>query len=101
MYKNVETSDLKKSIEEVSGQNLDWFFRQWVYDPGFPEYNVSWSYNQRKKSIQVDIEQQQDPEKINLFKMPINIGIDDQVHTIWMDEKILPLSCLLARDRKW
>ncbi len=87
MLKNVETSDLKKSIEEVSGQNLDWFFRQWVYDPGFPEYNVSWSYNQRKKSIQVDIEQQQDPEKINLFKMPINVGIDDQVHTIWMDEK--------------
>ena len=39
MLKNVETSDFKKSIEEVSGQNLDWFFRQWVYDPGFPEYN--------------------------------------------------------------
>ena len=39
--KNVETIDLKKSIEVTTGQNLDWFFKQWVYEPGYPEYEVS------------------------------------------------------------
>ena len=85
--KNVETTDLKKSIEEVTGKNLDWFFRQWLYEPGFPEYDVKWSYNQRKRTIQIDIGQKQDLKKTNLFKMPINIGIDDKVHTIWVDKK--------------
>ena len=47
--KNVETMDLKKSIEVTTGQNLDWFFKQWVYEPGYPEYEVLWTHNHRKK----------------------------------------------------
>ena len=34
-YDNVETPDLKKPIEEVTGKNMDWFFKQWVYEPVF------------------------------------------------------------------
>jgi aminopeptidase N len=29
---SVETSDLQKAMEEVSGQQLGWFFEQWVYE---------------------------------------------------------------------
>ena len=45
-----KTTDLKKAIEETTGQNLDWFFKQWIYEPGFPEYDVNWKYNQRSWS---------------------------------------------------
>ena len=86
-YKNVETQDLKKAIEEISGQNLDWFFKQWVYEPGYPEYDVKWSYNQRNRTVQLKIKQTQDTTKTGLFKMPIEVRVDEHLHTVWVDKK--------------
>ncbi|MBA64689.1 MAG: hypothetical protein CMG55_02690 [Candidatus Marinimicrobia bacterium] len=85
-YKCVETQDLKKSIEEITGQNLDWFFRQWLYEPGYPEYDVKWTYSQRNRSVQLRVKQEQSGP---LFKVPIKVAIDDSVHTIWIEDKEL------------
>ncbi len=84
-YKNVETTDLKKAIEETTGQNLDWFFKQWLYEPGFPEYDVKWIFNQRNKAVKLTVKQKQ--ENINMFKMPIQVEIDGKMHTIWVEDK--------------
>lgn len=84
-YKNVETPDLKKAIEETTGQNMDWFFKQWIYEPGFPEYNVTWKYNQRNKSVKLTVKQTQ--KNTNIFKMPIQIQIDDKLKTVWIEDK--------------
>ena len=62
MLKNVETSDLKKSIEEVSGQNLDWFLGSGSTNQVFLSI-MSRGLTTREKSIQIDIEQQQDLKK--------------------------------------
>ena len=86
-HKNVETPDLKRAIEEITGQNLDWFFRQWVYEAGFPEYEVKWSYNQRNRTVKLNVKQKHDLTKIKLFSMPVSIRIDDVLQTIWVDEK--------------
>ena len=83
-YKCVETQDFKKSIEEVTGQNLDWFFKQWLYEAGYPKYDVKWNYLQRNRSVQLRIKQTQ---KGNLFKMPIKIRIDKKEHEVWVKEK--------------
>ena len=87
--KNVETVDLKKSIEVTTGQNLDWFFKQWVYEPGFPDYDVSWTYNQRNKLLSLRVKQIQDLKTTSLFKMPINVLIDNgtvEEHVIWVED---------------
>jgi aminopeptidase N len=86
-FKNVETHDLKKAIEETTGQNLDWFFRQWVWEPGYPEYDVKWSYNQRNKSVKLKVKQKQNLKHTNIFKMPIQIQIDDELQTVWIEDK--------------
>ena len=89
-YKNVETTDLKKAIEEISGKNLDWFFEQWVYKPGYPEFKVDWEYNRRTKMIELEIHQIQELSNNSLFKMPITILIDNgelNRETIWVDGK--------------
>lgn len=39
--KSVEIQDLKKLAEKVYGQSLDWFFKQWIYGTGIPEYKLS------------------------------------------------------------
>jgi len=88
-YKNVETEDLKKAIEEITGQNLDWFFKQWIYEPGFPEYDVKWSYNQRNRTVKLSVKQKQDLKNNDLFKMPVQVRVDDQIHTIWIEDKEL------------
>ena len=33
-------TDIQKSFERVSGQNLSWFFRQWVDEPGQPQLTI-------------------------------------------------------------
>jgi aminopeptidase N len=36
----VETRDLMRALEEVSGRSLERFFEQWVYRPGHPELDI-------------------------------------------------------------
>jgi len=40
-FSSVETNDLKVAIEEATGQNLYWFFDQWMYRAGYPQFAVS------------------------------------------------------------
>lgn len=35
-YNSASTEDLKNSIEEYTGIELDWFFEQWIYGKGWP-----------------------------------------------------------------
>ena len=39
--KNVTTQDFKRIAEKYTGENLDWFFKQWVYQSSLPEYEFS------------------------------------------------------------
>lgn len=89
-YKNVETSDLHKAIEETTGQNLDWFFRQWVFTPGYPEFEVEWEYNRRTRMIELNVEQVQSLDNNSLFKMPVTLLIDNGElirQTVWVEGK--------------
>ena len=57
--RNVITPDLQKAIEEATGRNMDWFFDQWVYSPGHPEFNVSYAWDGEMKVATVSVEQTQ------------------------------------------
>ncbi|HKK28345.1 MAG TPA: M1 family metallopeptidase [Gemmatimonadota bacterium] len=39
-YGNATSEDLRRAILDATGENLDWFFDQWVYGAGFPEVSV-------------------------------------------------------------
>ncbi len=41
-FGNATTADFKNLAEQVSGQELDWFFEQWVYREGRPELRYAW-----------------------------------------------------------
>src|SRR5262245_54859952 len=40
-YGNVTSADFQATAETVSGQDLDWFFQQWVYEKGYPVFEYS------------------------------------------------------------
>jgi len=71
--KNVLTEDFQKVIEKVSGKDLNWFFQQWIYQPGQPEYNWTWNFNLKNNNLFIKIDQVQDDG--TFFKMPVDIGI--------------------------
>ncbi len=43
-FKEVETSEFRRVMEDASGESLEYFFDQWCYHPGIPmiEYSVDW-----------------------------------------------------------
>lgn len=70
--KNASTEDLQKVFEQVSKQDLSGFFKQWLYTPGQPKLAIEWTYNQKQKSINGTITQQQS----SLFKFLLEITIN-------------------------
>lgn len=42
-HSNATTEDLIRVFESVAGRDLRWFFDQWVYGPGRPEYELAWT----------------------------------------------------------
>jgi aminopeptidase N len=76
-FDNVETADLQAAMEEASGQDLDWFFNEWVYSAGFPDLRVRSSYNVKKKSLVLDIQQLQktSTDTVVAFTLPVDLEI--------------------------
>lgn len=56
-FDNAETSDLQSAMEETSGQNLDIFFKQWVYGAGFPHLRVDKQYDAKTKTFNITVTQ--------------------------------------------
>lgn len=75
-YKPVEVHDLRLAFEEVTGQDLNWFFDQWYFDKGHPVLNISFDYDDNTKTAVVNVEQIQDPAKMRaVFELPVAIDI--------------------------
>jgi aminopeptidase N len=74
---NVESADLQKVMEEVSGKDLNWFFKQWVYAAGYPKLNVKQTYNTSTKRLNLTVTQTQAIDKItpSAFILPMEIEI--------------------------
>ncbi|HKZ65102.1 MAG TPA: M1 family aminopeptidase [Chitinophagaceae bacterium] len=58
--KNADTKDLQKIFEKVSGKDLSVFFQQWLYTPGIPKLDLSWSYLAKEKKMSITVKQLQE-----------------------------------------
>ena len=74
-YKNAEIHDLRLAFEEVSGMDLNWFFKQWFLASGHPVLTIQNSYNPDKKEVMVTIKQTQDLSKTPLYRIPMAVDI--------------------------
>lgn len=72
----METADLKIALEEATGQGLGWFFDQWLYHGGHPEFHVSWRWDEAAKQVQVVVKQTQTVDEITpLFRTAVEIEL--------------------------
>ncbi|MFZ0924735.1 MAG: M1 family aminopeptidase [Candidatus Acidiferrales bacterium] len=70
-----DTADLIAAIRETTGLELDWFFREWVYMAGRPQYRVEASYDAADKIEKVNVAQTQHVDAMTpIFDMPIELA---------------------------
>lgn len=83
---NATTADFRRFMEEASGQDLEWFFQQWLYQGGNVELAGSWSLV--PGGVHVRLRQVQDTYR---FRFPVDVAavLSDgrvEVQTIWLSE---------------
>jgi hypothetical protein len=71
--KSATVDDLRKVAEQASGQQLSWFFTQWLDSTGAPEFKTKYTIYRTQKGFRVVGEIQQD---LDLFRMPVELKID-------------------------
>jgi len=75
---SVETRDLMRALEEVSGRSLGQHFDQFVFRPGHPEIEVGISWNRGVLTVNAKQSQSTADEVPNVFEVPIELAIVDE-----------------------
>lgn len=68
---NADTRDFQKLAEEISRQNLQSFFDQWLYHPGVPRCNITWIHSRGKVHLVI----QQTSETV--YDFPLELAFVD------------------------
>ena len=68
------TDDLRQEMERTSGQQLGWFFDQWLRRPGFPELDVTWSSDPSSQQVTLDIVQ---GSRFGAYGFPLTVELRD------------------------
>jgi len=104
-YKNENalTADFQAVMEKVSGMELDDFFQQWLYQPGLPEIEVEWSYENNELTL--DIRQVQSGEAFD-FSLDVLAESQDREEQTWTIEidrsqQSFSLPCRVKPERIW
>ena len=96
------TDDLRQAFLDATGENLDWFWREWMYSAGYPAFTVTSKYDAAAHRLTlVAVQTQRDslaadstgmrfviPE---VFTMPVTVragtAAGDIVHRDWIRQR--------------
>ncbi len=88
-FKTGEAHQLRLAFEEVTGQDMNWYWNQWYFNKGYPKLNIDYVYDDNAKNVKVIINQTQDSN--NIFKLPIAIdiynGVKKERHKVWVEDR--------------
>jgi aminopeptidase N len=89
-YANAETHEFELALEDATGQNLEWFFYQWVQKAGFPQLEVKKEWNEQRGMLSVTITQTQPQDSLTgIFKFPLNMEFSGDgwkmMERIWVE----------------
>jgi len=74
-WQSVSTVEFRKMAEEISGQNLQYFFVQWLESSGAPEFKMEYTVFRTQKGFRVMGKISQD---LDTFQMPVDLKIETE-----------------------
>ncbi len=87
-FGNANSEDLRQAVLAATGENLDWFWDEWVYQAGLPNFLVTAKYDTSARSLTLTIAQTQTDSAPpptdtatphfttpRVFRMPVTIRI--------------------------
>jgi aminopeptidase N len=96
------SDDLRQAVLAATGENLDWFWNEWVYQAGFPKFTVAAAYDTAGHALTLTVKQTQtDSLKADTtglkftvpqaFRMPLTIRVGtakgDVTQRVWLDSR--------------
>ncbi|HSB54325.1 MAG TPA: M1 family aminopeptidase, partial [Gemmatimonadales bacterium] len=101
-FDNAVTDDLRQAFLAATGENLDWFWDQWIYQAGYPEFAVDAAWDSASATVRLAVKQvQQDTAKADssglryvtpaVFRMPVTVRVGTPVGDVrskaWLTER--------------
>lgn len=85
-FKTVETQDLVNSFNKIAGasnvrgmNDFKWMFDQWIWNAGYPEFEVSYTYDDVLRQLKYKVKQTQKIDSLTpVFQMPLKILIKSE-----------------------
>ena len=97
---NAATDDFRQAVLDATGENLDWFWNEWMYQAGHPRFDVRAAWDSARATVTLAVKQTQvDSLKADstglrftvpeVFRMPVTIRVGtaagDVVHAARLD----------------
>lgn len=98
-YGNAHSDDFKEACEAVSGQDLDWFFDQWLTWTTYPVYRLAWA-NQWAggvNSFKIRLQQVQVPDRV-VGMQPYRVPVDFRLVGTGLDTTVTVLNDQLDQE---
>lgn len=96
-YSAADTEDFRSVCEGITGEDLKWFFDQWIYGSGYPRFRFGWILH--NGVTRIIIEQAQNNQT---FSGPLDIRFElpsgGRTETVWIDEKSESFSFLFPEN---
>jgi hypothetical protein len=74
-WKSAGTQEFEGVVEKVTGQNIDYFFLQWIESSGAPEFKLEYTIYRTQKGFRVMGKISQD---LDTFRMPVVLKIETE-----------------------
>ena len=91
-FEAVDTRDFMKTVNDVTGRDMDWFFEQYVFRPGHPVFEIASSWDASTGRIELRVAQVQGRDHgVPVYRTPVQIGIvtasGKRVETVWLERE--------------
>ncbi len=88
-FGKAEVHDLRLAFEQITGEDLNWFFNQWFLSAGHPKLRIEEGFNVEKNKYLVKVWQDQDIDLYPVFKLPVILDLwengQKETYTIEID----------------
>ncbi|HPG40075.1 MAG TPA: M1 family aminopeptidase [bacterium] len=100
-YGTATSEDFKTLCEQLSGQELETFFQQWIYEEGHPHYYYYWNWEKTTNGLYRVFGQIKQVQSVGpVFAMPLDITIQtengDTTFVMLNDEKYTDFEYLVT-----